>query len=172
MAPLSHTQIIASLINPRSHKYVKKILSKLPPGNLHLSTAIKSVRNAPSTAGQKSKVLLITQHGDEIIYDHVILACHSDTSLAILRAGDITPDEERILSMFDWNHNEAILHSDDKVRSSDSRRRSRIGLTRHRLRTADAEESQRVVVLELSFLHKGRPGAQRKPPRPLGQRLG
>ncbi|KJA18002.1 hypothetical protein HYPSUDRAFT_79398 [Hypholoma sublateritium FD-334 SS-4] len=116
-----------------SHKYVKKILSKLSPENLHLSTGIKSVRNIPTAAGQNPTVLLTTEHGDEVVYDHVILACHSDTSLAILRAGDITLDEERILSMFDWNHNEAILHSDDKVRPSDGRCRSRIDLTRPQL---------------------------------------
>lgn len=50
-------------------------------------------------------------------YDHVILACHSDAALEILRAGDISEEEERILSQFDWSRNEAVLHSDEKVRS-------------------------------------------------------
>ncbi|KAF9472116.1 FAD/NAD(P)-binding domain-containing protein [Pholiota conissans] len=95
-----------------SHNYVKKILSELPSENLHLSTGIKSVKSLPSTNDQKPQVLLVTEHGEEQVYDHVILACHSDASLEILRAGNITEDEERILGQFDWNHNEAILHSD------------------------------------------------------------
>jgi predicted NAD/FAD-binding protein len=99
-----------------SHNYVKKILSELPPKNLHLSTGIQSVKTLPAADEQKPQVLLVTEHGEEVTYDHVILACHSDTSLQILQAGGgITGDEERILSQFDWNHNEAILHSDDKV---------------------------------------------------------
>ena len=49
-------------------------------------------------------------------FDHVIIACHSDTALQILRSGNITPDEERILGRFDWNKNEAVLHYDTQVR--------------------------------------------------------
>ena len=60
--------------------------------------------------------MLTTAGNEHIEYDHVILACHSDTALEILRAGEITEEEERILSQFDWNHNEAVLHSDEKAR--------------------------------------------------------
>lgn len=60
---------------------------------------------------------LTTADGESVVYDHVILACHSDAALAILRAGEgLTEDEETILSRFKWKRNEAILHSDTRVR--------------------------------------------------------
>lgn len=65
--------------------------------------------------GQKKKVVLTIANDEHVEYDHVILSCHSDTALEMLRAGGITEEEERILSQFDWNHNEAVLHSDEKV---------------------------------------------------------
>ncbi|KAJ6622547.1 FAD/NAD(P)-binding domain-containing protein [Mycena sp. CBHHK59/15] len=94
-----------------SRMYVNRILEKLPAAQLHLSTPIKSV----ATEVGSSTVNLTTNEGTES-YDHVILACHSDTVLSILQAGEgITTDEKEILSMFQWNHNEAVLHSDVKL---------------------------------------------------------
>ncbi|KAJ7231860.1 FAD/NAD(P)-binding domain-containing protein [Mycena haematopus] len=92
-----------------SRVYVNKILSKLPASQLHLSTPIKSV----STKAGTSAVQLTTDSGVTESYEHVIFACHSDTVLSILQAGEgITADEQEILSMFQWNRNEAVLHSD------------------------------------------------------------
>ena len=57
------------------------------------------------------------ENGGEEEFDHVILACHSDTSLKILEAGEgITKDEKDVLSMFQWNYDRVVLHSDPKVR--------------------------------------------------------
>ncbi|KAF5315110.1 hypothetical protein D9619_007378 [Psilocybe cf. subviscida] len=98
-----------------SHKYVNQILSKLPEENLHLSTAVTSVKTLNPQPGKKPRVLLTTEHGDIFAYDHVILACHSDTALDILRAGNIAEEEERILNQFSWNRNEVILHSDTRM---------------------------------------------------------
>lgn len=120
-----------------SRTYVETILSKLPDHQLHLSTAIISLTtftdpSSPSSS-LKPKVQLLTGTGKQLIFDHVILACHSDTSLQILQAGSyqpsstqkggaivqqqqgITKDEARILRMFDWNKNEAVLHADVNV---------------------------------------------------------
>ncbi|KAF7308922.1 Amino-oxidase domain-containing protein [Mycena kentingensis (nom. inval.)] len=92
-----------------SHQYVNRILSKLPADQLHLSTPITSA----STQTGTNTVLLTTRDGATHAYDHVIFACHSDTTLSILRAGEgMTPEEERILGMFEWNRNEAVLHAD------------------------------------------------------------
>ncbi|KAJ7608445.1 FAD/NAD(P)-binding domain-containing protein [Roridomyces roridus] len=92
-----------------SRVYVNKILSKLPAEQLHLSTPIAAVSTEEGTSG----VQLTTAGGVMETYDHVIFACHSDTTLQILRAGEgMTKDEEEILGMFQWNRNEAILHSD------------------------------------------------------------
>jgi len=60
-------------------------------------------------------------------FDHVIMACHSDTALGILRAGSgevdgdgkrrsgVTAAEEKILGRFGWSGNVAVLHSDIRV---------------------------------------------------------
>ncbi|KAF9046220.1 amine oxidase [Panaeolus papilionaceus] len=98
-----------------SHKYVNQILSKLPKEQYHISTPITCVRTVAQEGGGKSKVVLTTSDGEEILFDHVILACHSDTALKLLRAGGITSEEERILNQFSWNKNEAILHADVKL---------------------------------------------------------
>ncbi|KAF7325352.1 Amino-oxidase domain-containing protein [Mycena venus] len=92
-----------------SRVYVNKILSKLPPSHLHLSTPVKCV----STKVGASTVQLTSSSGATETYDHVIFACHSDTVLSILQAGEgMTADEQEILNMFQWNRNEAVLHSD------------------------------------------------------------
>ncbi|KAF9077582.1 hypothetical protein BDP27DRAFT_1311295 [Rhodocollybia butyracea] len=86
-----------------SRKYVKAILSSLPASQLHLSTPIASIRN------KGSLVELTTALGQSSTYDHVILACHSDTAL------DMTKDEEDILGMFQWNTNVVIVHDDPQL---------------------------------------------------------
>ncbi|EAU86305.1 amine oxidase [Coprinopsis cinerea okayama7 len=99
-----------------SHRYVNQILSKLPSSQLHLNTpVVRASTSTPEGATTKPKVTLRTQAGDEVEYDHVILACHSDTALQILQAGNITPEEERILGTFQWNRNEVVLHSDVRM---------------------------------------------------------
>ncbi|KAJ7696705.1 FAD/NAD(P)-binding domain-containing protein [Mycena rosella] len=95
-----------------SRIYVNQILSKLPAAQLHLSTPVRSV----STEAGVSTVQLTTATGDTETYDHVIFACHSDTALSILQAGEgMTHDERDVLNMFQWNRNEAVLHSDVKL---------------------------------------------------------
>ncbi|KAI5123464.1 hypothetical protein M0805_008834 [Coniferiporia weirii] len=94
-------------INGGSKVYVDKIVSGLKSNQVHFSSRVTSLRTLPT-----SEVRLETSDGRTASFDHVILACHSDTALEILRAGDITSEEERILGKFRWNKNEAVLHSD------------------------------------------------------------
>ena len=94
-----------------SKTYVDTILSALPPNALRLSSPVQSVRTLDS-----GKVLLTTVSGRSEEYDHVIMACHADASLAILRAGGgVTREEESILGGFQWNKNVAVIHSDPKA---------------------------------------------------------
>lgn len=89
------------------------ILSALPADALRLSSPVNSVRTLES-----GKVLLTTASGESEEYDHVIMACHADASLAILKAdGEVTKEEESILGGFQWNKNVAVIHSDTKVSS-------------------------------------------------------
>ena len=87
------------------------ILSALPPNAMRLSSPVQSVRTLES-----GKVLLTTTSGRSEEYDHVIMACHADASLVILRAGGgVTREEESILGGFQWNKNVAVIHSDTKA---------------------------------------------------------
>ncbi|KAH7915478.1 hypothetical protein BJ138DRAFT_1141850 [Hygrophoropsis aurantiaca] len=98
-----------------SRNYVEAILSNLPEGRLHLSTAVESL-----STGDPSKtnpfVVLKTRDGATTTYDRVVMACHSDTALSILKAGKgMTEIENDILRRFAWNRNEAVLHADTKL---------------------------------------------------------
>ncbi|CAE6517916.1 unnamed protein product [Rhizoctonia solani] len=91
-----------------SHKYVNRILAKLPSSQLHLSTPVNGISTSPSSSKVQIELASSTEE-----FDHVILATHSDISLHILRQGaGITVDEEEILGSFLWNKNRAVLHSD------------------------------------------------------------
>ena len=104
----------SSHVRRSSHQYVNAILEKLPKSQLHLSTPIESVGNAPD-----GTVQVTTADGRSLNFDRVIMACHSDTTLELLRAGSgMTAAEERILSRFTWNRNKVVLHSDVTVSPS------------------------------------------------------
>ncbi|KAG5653758.1 hypothetical protein H0H81_010845 [Sphagnurus paluster] len=103
--------------------YVNQILSKLDTTHLHLSSPIQSLtRLGASSSTGSPQILLKTTTGLSEIYDHVILACHSDDAIRILRNGKgveggsgISPLEESILGSFEWNRNEVVLHSDVRL---------------------------------------------------------
>jgi len=46
-------------------------------------------------------------------FDHVVLACHADQALALLR--DATPTERRILQSMPFQDNEVVLHTDARL---------------------------------------------------------
>ncbi|KAI0349582.1 FAD/NAD(P)-binding domain-containing protein [Trametes cingulata] len=101
-----------------SRTYVKKIISRLPASQLHLSTPIHAVKSIPvyNKSEKTHRVELTTASGETLSFDHVILACHTDTTVEILKAGgEMSPEETRILEAFKWNRNEAVLHSDKRL---------------------------------------------------------
>lgn len=99
-----------SILLDISKIYVDSILSNFPKERLHLSSPVKALQSLPT-----GQILLSIEGGSEDTFDHVILACHSDAALQILESGDVTTEESRILRMFTWNKNEAVLHADTKV---------------------------------------------------------
>lgn len=79
---------------------------------MHLSTPIKSITSRNSSL----QVKLTTTDGKVELFDHVIMACHSDDTLRILgEGGDVSDEERRILGGFRWNRNEVVVHSDEAV---------------------------------------------------------
>lgn len=98
-----------------SQSYVSRIISHLPVEQRHHSTRIQSASSSSGEAGEN--VTLESESGESWEFDHVIFACHADTTLKILQRGNgITLEEERILSSFEFGKNRAVLHSDPDVR--------------------------------------------------------
>lgn len=102
-------------ISDGSHRYVERILSRLPPGRLRLNTTVASLETRALPRGQR-KTTLRRKDGTSIgEYDHVILATHADQALQILEAGPdggASVEEKDILSGFQFSKNVAALHAD------------------------------------------------------------
>lgn len=87
-----------------SRNYVSKLLAAIP--GQRLGTPVTSVTRGTGTA---RSVRVDTAFGAEQ-YDHVVLACHSDQSLALL--ADARPDEQSVLGAIRYQPNRALLHTD------------------------------------------------------------
>ena len=86
--------------------YVRRLLAQIP--DARLNTPVRSVHRLPPGAGQ-SGVLVATDAGSER-FDEVIMACHSDQSLALL--ADATAGERAVLGAIRYHPNRAVLHTD------------------------------------------------------------
>jgi predicted NAD/FAD-binding protein len=58
-------------------------------------------------------VELVMDDGEALVYDHVILACHSDQALALL--SDATLTESKALSAIPYQKNDVVLHTDETL---------------------------------------------------------
>lgn len=88
-----------------ARQYVEKMLRHIPDARLSMPVrGIRRPKNAP--------VVVSTDHGSEL-FDHVVLACHSDQSLALLM--DASDEEQKILKAIRYHANRAVLHTDSSV---------------------------------------------------------
>ncbi len=92
-----------------ARNYVAKMLEHIP--DARLNTPVRKVRRVPPGSGEAG-VFIETDRGTER-FDEVVLACHSDQSLALL--ADATPAEREVLSAVSYHRNRAVLHTDDSV---------------------------------------------------------
>ena len=90
-----------------SREYVRRLLSGIP--DARLNTAVRAVRRVPP-ATASAGVWLDTDHGSEH-FDDVVLAGHSDQSLALL-GSQASADERAVLGAIRYQHNRAVLHTD------------------------------------------------------------
>lgn len=86
-----------------SHQYVKKIMAVLGE-RVQLNNAITYARRSDDGVWLKPK------QGEEQRFDQVIFACHADQALALL--ADANASEKRLLGVFGFQDNRALLHSD------------------------------------------------------------
>jgi uncharacterized protein len=92
-----------------ARRYVEKMLASVP--DARLNTPVLGVRRL--TDGHiDAGVALTTAAGTER-FDEVVMACHSDQSLALL--ADPTPAEAQVLGAIRYQRNRAVLHTDTSV---------------------------------------------------------
>jgi predicted NAD/FAD-binding protein len=91
-----------------SRNYVEKIVAGLAAGhaNLRLNTPVRRI-------GRSGVDVHVTTDGGTEHFDHVVLATHSDQSLAML--GDASPAEAAVLGAIRYQANHAVLHTDAAV---------------------------------------------------------
>lgn len=86
-----------------ARSYVRAILAGLR-GQARIGDPVLSVRRTGDGAVVTSKL------GGQQRFDHVVLACHSDTAHALL--ADPSPLESELLAAFPYQANQAVLHTD------------------------------------------------------------
>ena len=72
-----------------------------------LNSAVKSVTS------EADKKRLVLHNGDEMLFDEVIFACHSDQALAIL--SEASPSQQAILGQIPYANNQVVLHNDEQI---------------------------------------------------------
>ena len=85
--------------------YVRKMLAEIP--NKYVATPVKAVTRVD--IGALKQVRVDSALGG-LMYDHVVLATHSDQSLALLT--DASEGERAVLSAVAYQPNHAVLHTD------------------------------------------------------------
>ena len=89
--------------------YVDKMLERI--ADARLNCPVRSVRRIPPGIGSAG-VSIATDAGTER-FDDVVMACHSDQSLALL--SDATQGEREVLGAIGYHPNRAVLHTDTSV---------------------------------------------------------
>ena len=120
-----------------SRNYVERMLRRI--GDARLLTPVRSVRRTPPGDG-RAGVMVATDRGNER-FDEVVLACHSDQSLALL--ADATPAEREVLGAIRYHPNRALLHTDAQVLP----RRRRAWAAWNYARATEAPREQSAVCL-------------------------
>ncbi len=91
-----------------ARRYVERIVATLD--DVRLDSAVSSV--ARVVVDGRPKIAVRSRRG-VAFHDHVVLACHSDQSLAML--DDANADEREVLGAIRYQPNRAVLHTDASV---------------------------------------------------------
>ena len=88
-----------------ARRYVEKMLLAIP--DVRLRSPVQWVRR-PSSGG-----VLVHSNGQDERFDELVLACHSDQSLALL--ADASAQERSVLGAIGYQSNRAVLHTDTRM---------------------------------------------------------
>lgn len=87
-----------------SHRYVEA--ARRCPARFETGTPVRSVERVADGVRLRTP-------GDDLHFDALVLACHSDQALQLL--SDASPVERCVLSAFQYQPNEVALHTDDSL---------------------------------------------------------
>lgn len=90
-----------------SERYVGAVLESLDEGAVRCNFPVSRVERFAD------HVVVHSRHGESVTADHVVLATHADQALACL--DEPSEDENALLSKFEYESNQAILHTDIAV---------------------------------------------------------
>jgi len=93
-----------------ARQYVQKMLAGID--DARLAAPVRSVRRVRTGHAGSGGVVVTSSAGTER-FDEVVLACHSDQSLALL--ADPTPAEREVLGAIRYHPNRAVLHTDTSM---------------------------------------------------------
>ena len=88
-----------------SSSYIKAFLNEFT-GSVRLNSAVQSVQRNDHT-------VIVKTASDQLQYDQVVLACHSDQALALL--ADASVEEAEILGAMTYQQNDTVLHTDQSL---------------------------------------------------------
>lgn len=91
-------------------QYVKKLVAAITAngGSIRRADPVRQIRRE----GNGGLVAVHAEHGTAL-FDHVVLACHSDQAAAMLT--DASPEEAALLGAVRYQRNRAVLHTDASV---------------------------------------------------------
>jgi predicted NAD/FAD-binding protein len=95
-----------------SKKYIDALMSKFPAEHVHLSCPVKAIENTADGG-----VSIRFDHGKDLIFDEVVLACHGDQALEIISSSATSPEKD-VMGAFHTTPNMVYLHSDVSVRTT------------------------------------------------------
>jgi len=116
--------------------YVNKILA--PIADKRLNTPVRLIER--DATGDEQGVRIVTD-GQVERFDEVVLCCHSDQALALLR--DASAAEHQVLGAIRYQSNKAVLHTDAKVLP---RRKKAWAAWNYERSSSAAQESTRVCL--------------------------
>ncbi len=94
------------VIRGGSRNYVDKLVAG-HRDRIHLNAQVDSVSRYPTHVEVK------TRDAETRRFDHVFIACHSDEALSLL--ADASPTEREVLGAIQYQDNEAVLHTDERL---------------------------------------------------------